>query len=259
MTTKALQSILTKTEVELLEDCEQRIEDGKLAFLEVGNALIKVRDEKLYRTKFKTFQDYCKGKWGWTKQRAYQYIESTETVKALPAKSQPLVDSERAARALAEVPADQRVEVLKEAVKDGPVTAASIAEAAEEIVETEKPAKPKVHDVDKEGNVIPDLILEDWKHAEEVGKKVYALLTEVRDIVKKGLDGKRDIAFAEIANPTLAEIDSLRYTLSQILPHALCPSCSGKTRKTCIRCRLRGWLSKFLYKNTTSEKERGKK
>ena len=240
---------LSVTQVTVYEALKVSIREGLDSVFKTGEKLIRIRDEKLYRDEYGTFEDFCKAEYDMSRSRAYQLIDAAKIRKSLPAST--MVDTERAARQLKSVPESERKEVLARAEKSGEVTAASIKEAA-------KPVE-KVIDLDKEGNAIPECIVEDWTHADQVGKEIYSLLSKVKDIVKQGLDGKRDIAFAEIANPTLAEIDSLRYSLGQITPYSVCPSCKGKLRKTCTRCRHRGWISKFLFKNTTSEKERAKK
>ena len=37
---------------------------GRRAFVDAGNALAEIKQSKLYRASFKTFDDYCREKWG---------------------------------------------------------------------------------------------------------------------------------------------------------------------------------------------------
>ena len=70
----------------LSEDTEKRfnqlekiIEKGMTHFVEVGTALMIIRDEKLYRNIFPTFEEYCKERWGFSRPRAYQLIGAAKT------------------------------------------------------------------------------------------------------------------------------------------------------------------------------------
>jgi len=47
-------------EVTRLGACEKVIERGLASFVEVGEALLTIRDNRLYRSSFSTFEDYCK-------------------------------------------------------------------------------------------------------------------------------------------------------------------------------------------------------
>jgi hypothetical protein len=50
------------------------------SFVEVGAALIEIRDAKLYRDGFDTFDDYCSERWDFSRQRAYQLIDASALV-----------------------------------------------------------------------------------------------------------------------------------------------------------------------------------
>jgi hypothetical protein len=68
-----------------LDELEQTIERGLTHFVEVGNALLNVRDEKLYKhvLGYKTFEAYCQARWNLTRPRAYQMIEAAEVTNVL--------------------------------------------------------------------------------------------------------------------------------------------------------------------------------
>lgn len=46
-----------------LERCEVVIKQGLQTFVEVGQALMLIRDKRLYRAEYGTFEDYCNDKW----------------------------------------------------------------------------------------------------------------------------------------------------------------------------------------------------
>jgi hypothetical protein len=236
---------LSVTQTTVYEALKVGIREGLDSIFKTGQKLLRIRNEKLYRDEYPSFKEFCKAEYDLAEQRAYQYIDAAKIKDALPPKTQQLLSNESQARQLKSVAPSQRSAVLRKASKDGPPTAAKIAEAA-------KPKEPVI-DLDKEGNPIPECIAEDWAHADQVGREIYSLLSKVKDIVKQGIESN-DIAFAEIANPTLAEIDALRYVLGQVIPYVICPTCRGKLRKTCTDCRRnRGFISKFLRKNAMTK------
>lgn len=74
---------LSASEFARLADCESKIERGIAVFLEVGNALLEIRDSRLYRQQFSTFEDYCKERWGFARNYANKVIAATEVVANL--------------------------------------------------------------------------------------------------------------------------------------------------------------------------------
>ena len=55
----SVEDTLTQAEATSLDVCEQTIDRGVNAFIEVGAALLRIRDCRLYRTTYATFTDYC--------------------------------------------------------------------------------------------------------------------------------------------------------------------------------------------------------
>lgn len=87
-----------------LKHLESVIERGQQTFIEVGLALAEIRDSKLYRQDFATFEDYCKERWGWSASRSRRLITSAEAVAAM--QSVPIgtpVTNEGQARELAKI------------------------------------------------------------------------------------------------------------------------------------------------------------
>lgn len=67
-----------------LFELEQVIERGVQTFVEVGLALMEVRDRKLYEEAgYATFDQYCYGRWGFKYERGRQLIEAAQTAKVL--------------------------------------------------------------------------------------------------------------------------------------------------------------------------------
>lgn len=116
---------LTMDESTRLITLESVITRGKAIFLEVGEALREIRDTKLYKAEYKTFETYCTGKWGFARQHAYRLINVAEI-----AKCHPRVTTERAARELKTVDEADREIVLDYAEKLGGVNSRLIIQAA---------------------------------------------------------------------------------------------------------------------------------
>ena len=82
-----------------LTDLETVIERGQVTFIEVGRALMEIRDRRLYRETHTTFEAYCGERWGWTRQHANRQIAAARAVEEMePMGSKPA--NERQARAM---------------------------------------------------------------------------------------------------------------------------------------------------------------
>lgn len=66
-----------------LHECEQVIAAGIDTFVSVGNALVEIRDDKLYRDSHRTFEDYCRARWNLGRSRAYELIDQARVVSAI--------------------------------------------------------------------------------------------------------------------------------------------------------------------------------
>ena len=66
-----------------LQELETIIETGLRTFVEVGEALLEIRDRRLYRESHKTFEDYCRERWGMSRIYAHRSIEAAKIAKIL--------------------------------------------------------------------------------------------------------------------------------------------------------------------------------
>jgi len=125
---------LTVSEAERLDACEQVIERGLATFVDVGTALLEVRDSRLYRVAYPTFEAYCAERWNMTRPRAYQLIDAAGVVNGLSTIGiQALPANERTARELSGLAPDEQRAVWAEAVATAPggkVTAAHVRAVA---------------------------------------------------------------------------------------------------------------------------------
>jgi hypothetical protein len=96
---------------ERLAVLEATIERGLQTFIEVGKALLEIRDDRLYRQQgFTTFEAYCQERWNWSHRHANRQIEAARVVQNLgPIGPKP--KNEAQARELARLPVEQQREV----------------------------------------------------------------------------------------------------------------------------------------------------
>lgn len=121
-----------------LTAAETVIERGLATFVEVGAALMSIRDEHLYRVEYGTFEDYCKERWGFSRSRTYQMIDAASVVQAMSTiVDTPTPTTESQARELTGLAPDVAAEVMQITAAAGKVTAATIRETRTTIVDTD--------------------------------------------------------------------------------------------------------------------------
>ena len=119
---------------------EATIERGMQTFVEVGLALMEIRDGRLYRAEFGTFEEYCQERWGWTRMRASQLIAAAVVVENVNNCLQ-IPATESQARPLAALPPAQQREAWREAVDTAPngkITAAHVQAVVDRMTEPEE-------------------------------------------------------------------------------------------------------------------------
>lgn len=98
--------ILLAQEATRLQELETTISHGLQTFVEVGNAIREIRDSRLYREQYATFEEYCRARWGWSKTHANRQIQAANTAEILTPMGVTL-ENERQARALAPLTKDK--------------------------------------------------------------------------------------------------------------------------------------------------------
>jgi hypothetical protein len=74
---------LTSAEKTLKAELEATVRAGLDEFLRVGNALATLRNKRLFRTEFATFEEYCRNKFGLARSSADELIRSAQTAQTL--------------------------------------------------------------------------------------------------------------------------------------------------------------------------------
>lgn len=132
-----------------LVQCESVIERGFGTFVEVGEALMEIRDQRLYRSTHGDFDTYCRERWGMSRRNSDRLIDAAEVVGQLgPIGPTPQTESQ--ARALSPVKNDpdkarEAMELaVAQAQADGAkLTADRIAGAVDEVLGNEPPPPPE--------------------------------------------------------------------------------------------------------------------
>ena len=73
-------NMITLEERSRLYQLEETIRQGLNTFVDVGNALLEIRDKRLYRQEYSTFEEYCREQWNMKQSRAYQFMDSAKVV-----------------------------------------------------------------------------------------------------------------------------------------------------------------------------------
>lgn len=113
-------SPLSTTEADELRSLETAIERGLQTFVEVGNALMTIRDSRLYRAEYRTFEEYCQQRWQLKQSRAYQMIDAAKVVGGLESSTivELLPTNEAQARPLTRLEPEEQVSVWQEVVQN---------------------------------------------------------------------------------------------------------------------------------------------
>lgn len=129
---------ITETENKRLTELEHVIDGGLKTFVDVGMALLEIRDSRLYRKDYGTFEEYCRDRWGMERRRTYQIMDAAKVVGNVNLGTQIAPANERQARPIASLPPEVQPVAWQRAIDtapDGRVTAAHV----QSVVDTFKP------------------------------------------------------------------------------------------------------------------------
>lgn len=127
-----------------LAELEEVVERGLSTFVDVGNALLEIRESRLYIETHGTFEAYCRDRFALQRQRAYELIEASRVHASVSENSDtpPALEAHAAALApLLDEPAQLR-EAWAEVVDLHPKpTAAQVREVVARRIEPQKEAE----------------------------------------------------------------------------------------------------------------------
>jgi len=105
--------------------CEQVIGEGLKTFIEVGQALLEIKNARLYRKQYHTFEEYCIQRWKMSIRQAQRFIQSSKIASNIQQGDQSvaLPTSEYQIRTLASLAPREQQEVWQELnEQDAPIT-----------------------------------------------------------------------------------------------------------------------------------------
>jgi len=239
---KAATKELMPSESKRRTDLEATIEHGLETFIDVGAALLEIRDKRLYRNTHDSFEDYCLKVWDFGSRKAYRLINTAEFTAELPA-DVPKPKSERSTRPLMELPhKEQRTEAYTNAA-----TKAGKAPTQKQVQEAVDEVKPGDIDIEAPDPDQTTLIITD-----ELGNYVAESLVAVfdsreafDDIIKRITSLRKDIKAlgelpggAAIRKSVLTDLRNVREAIKFARPYAVATEKAKKTNH--IR---RPWLT----------------
>ena len=129
-------SELTTVEQTALVRCEAEIEEGKSTFIKVGNALSRIKAEKLYRASHSTFESYCQERWGWSRVYTKYVRDAAEAVANIADVNncEHLPETESQVRPLTKLPKTEQARAWADAVASSP-TGKPTAKEVEQVVQ----------------------------------------------------------------------------------------------------------------------------
>ena len=164
--------ILSGSEKKRLAELEFQIKD---AFYRAGQALKEIRDCRLYRDKYQTFEDYCQDKWEIARNYANKLIAASEVVKNVSTGGSHIPKSERQARPFTSLPPAKQIDAWQEVVNTahkGRITTALCEKVAKKYkkMSTSGTQSEEVK-IQKKGNLPSGIELttgESWENIREV-------------------------------------------------------------------------------------------
>jgi hypothetical protein len=214
--TGAVVPILSVAETAALLECESIIRQGRAAFIRVGHALSRIRDSRLYREKYSTFEDYCLAEWEISDRYARNVRSAADVVDVLNEKQfMVLPASESQARPLTKLPREEWSAAWEEVVGTAPagrVTASHVVNVVQRRVNRLAGIKSDTEILSKVQSPTPKVI--DAGTREEriraQAKKVNAELRTLLDVI-----GTADSLAAASVSLAIGRMDDLQYNLSR--------------------------------------------
>lgn len=144
-----IQSKLSTDPIKKFFQLEKIIEKGKLSFIEVGTALLIIREEKLYKDTFRTFEEYCQERWGFQRNYANRLIASAKVVENLVPIGTKKPTSESQVRPLTHLKPEQQKQAWEKAIEttpEGKITAKHIEKIVDEMEGNESDEPEEIED-----------------------------------------------------------------------------------------------------------------
>ena len=171
---------------------EKTIENGLKTFVEVGMALTRIRDQKLWMAggKYPSFEIYCKQRWGWNRSYAHEIAKSGQVLGLIEKSGIPdKPDNPAQVRPLAKLPEDEQPEAWAEAVEESkaegkPVTAAKVGEVVARRLKPEEAEDWEPVESQPEPAIDPDSIEAAQAGLDELKSMARKLANRAREVFR---------------------------------------------------------------------------
>lgn len=167
-------------ESQRLTQLETDIGEGLKTFMKVGAALLEIRDARLYRQDYNTFEEYCQERWGMVRRQADRLISAAEVAENLRPMGL-IPTSERQVRPLTKLEPEEQTIVWQRATETAPngkVTAAHVQSVADEYMKVKSAPEPEAYDFSDDATDY------DWTEDEESPEQAYIEPEEVATVSK---------------------------------------------------------------------------
>jgi hypothetical protein len=230
-----------ETALDLLKGYEDIIERGQHTFVAVGNALAEIRERKLYTMDYKSFQDYCKQRWGFMANYANKLIAASEVVDNLAAQVSTIVPStESQARPLTQLPPEKQAAAWEDAVdlakeRGKPITGAVVEEVVKLHVAQTQPYS--------EEDAVPvgeweEVMKESNRKLESLARSITAIQKDAVELHEPHMDSYGRLGILE------SQLKTAAGTVRAAKGQGRCVYCKEDTQSGCKWCRGTGWLDK---------------
>ena len=132
-----------------LTQLETKINEGLKTFMDVGASLLRIRDARLYRHDYSTFEEYCQKRWGMQRNYANKMIAASEVIQNLGTIVPILPTTESQVRPLTKLEPEEQTIVWQRATETAPngkVTAAHVQSVADEYKKVKNAPEPEAYD-----------------------------------------------------------------------------------------------------------------
>lgn len=266
-----------KRRLQLIEIVKENYAIFNKSRLACGKALIELRDDEHWRETHTTFEEFCNEVFKISDKYAYKLIQGVKLIENLPEKLQAKITNEAQTRALAQIPETNRIKAIKEAEKNGGITAENLTAAADKIKQNQLNGNSPIGDnrgsvksgsksslngehpdehatkklelyLDEIGTPITKEALVYWKRKNEI-QELLNCVSKIKCAVEKAKDAD-DLLYAHVTNGIIMDLGPIREHLKEAMPYAVCTTCAGNPSaygSGCFFCRNRGVISKHQW------------
>ncbi|OKH31791.1 hypothetical protein NIES2119_27880 [[Phormidium ambiguum] IAM M-71] len=233
----SLNAQLNASERARLDELETAIDRGLQTFYEVGKALEEIREQKLYRETHKTFEAYCRDRWGIARPTAYRFINAAQVMENLSPIGDILPRKENQVRPLTQLSPELQIEIWQQAVElasNGIPTGAAVQRLVDEKLSSPNPKRnspgnhSEIEQLRQENQRLREQIrrqnIEREKRSAEVAAELERLREENRqlkaELRQRDIDWERRLAYerekirAEVRAELKAEYEGIINSLT---------------------------------------------